>query len=114
MKECLSSSNTKAYDPFNSLIYSIIELAVLDIKALQEYGLIIDGQPVATWPTTICKPKGRAPYVKNKRFLTSYYKKTSQVAELLWFIKSHHLDVLLDEVRIDLAPDLIRNELKVA
>jgi hypothetical protein len=52
--------------------YAVLEQAVLDLKALERAGLVVDAKPVKPWPTgvlRVCQPKWYCTEAEVKRLI---------------------------------------------
>lgn len=84
-----------------SLICIIVELAVTDCKSLTKEGIIVNGRCVNRWPRENGLPKV---------FLHDY-SRIEDVIELLGFMRSNGLSVLLDAIGNDLDAEKVNKHL---
>jgi hypothetical protein len=82
--------------PHEDLGFCIIEQAIIDLKALHKFKVIVDGKPIRDWPSHTSK----SGVVRPAKYL-GYYNSTASVEELLHFFRSGGMQSIINALHSD-------------
>lgn len=94
--------------PYEALGFAVVEQAVEDLKALQKFGIVTNGECVRAWPSFINRAGRKQPM----KFLGQYNSKAT-VDELLHFFRNGGMKAMLAALQSDIDSTRVLKRLRL-